>query len=89
MRGAWQLKDLRGPVDLYTDVYADIYVNDDTGEEYTRGDRVLFECGTEKLPLPELVESTGKFKFLLREPASMWSAEDSLREVMVQGLLNN
>lgn len=87
MRGAWQLKDMRGPVELYTDVCADIYVDTETNEEYVRGDRKLFECGADKIPLPELIEHTGKFKFLLREPKASWTAEDSLREIMVRGLL--
>lgn len=89
MIGAWQLKALTGPVDLYTRVCADIYVNTETGDEYIRGDYQLFECGTDKIPLPELVESTGKFKFLLREQSSLWTDSDSLREIMVQGFFNN
>ena len=89
MRGAWQLKDLKGPVELYTDVYADVYVNNETGEEYIRGERKLFECGVEKLPLPELIESTGKFKFLIKDQSAPWTAADSLREIMVQGFFNN
>lgn len=89
MRGAWQLKDLRGPVELYTDVYADIYVNCETNEEYLRGERKLFECGVDKIPLPELIEHTGKFKFLIKEQSAPWTAADSLREIMVQGLLSN
>lgn len=89
MRGAWQLKDLRGPVELYTDVFADVYVNCETNEEYLRGERKLFECGVDKIPLPELIEHTGKFKFLLRERSAPWTPEDSLREIMVQGLLSN
>ena len=89
MRGAWQLKDLKGPVDLYTDVCADIYVNAETGDEYLRGERKLFECGAEKIPLPELIEATGKFKFLIKDQSAPWTAADSLREIMVQGLMNN
>lgn len=89
MRGAWQLKDLKGPVELYTDVFADIYVDCTTGKEYVRGERKLFECGVEKIPLPELVENTGNFKFLLNDNNAPlnWSAQDSLKEIMVQGLL--
>lgn len=88
MRGAWQLKGMEGPVDLYTDICADIYVNCETDEEYVRGERKLFECGVEKTPLPELVENTGKFKFLVKNASAPWTATDSLREIMVQGLLN-
>lgn len=89
MRGAWQLKSLKGPVELYTDVCADIYVNFETNEEYIRGEYKLFECGTEKIPLPELIENTGKFKFLFRDNVGPfnWTTQDSLREIMVQGLL--
>lgn len=89
MKGAWQLKGLKGPVELYTNVCADIYVNTETGDEYLRGERILFECGKDKVPLPELIESTGKFKFLLKEQTAPWSTADSLREIMVQGLFNN
>lgn len=89
MTGAWQLKDLKGPVDLYTRVCADFYVNNETGSEYVRGEYKLFECGVEKLPLPELIESTGKFKFLVKEQSASWTASDSLREIMVQGFFNN
>lgn len=89
MRGAWQLKDLKGPVDLYTDIYADIYINTETGEEYLRGERKLFECGKERIPLPELVETTGKFKFMHKDTGSPWTAADSLREIMVQGMFKN
>lgn len=84
MRGAWQLKTLAGPVELYTDVCADVYVDTTTGEEYVRGERKLFECGSEKVPLPQLVEQTGRFKFLMRTQDAPWTAEDSLREIMVQ-----
>ena len=87
MRGAWQLRGFNGPVELYTDVCADIYVNCETNEEYLRGERKLFECGAEQVPLPELIENTGKYKFLLKGSSSPWSAEDSLREIMVQGFL--
>ena len=44
MRGAWQLKSLKGPTELYTNVCADIYVDTETNKEYTRGERKLFEC---------------------------------------------
>lgn len=87
MRGAWQLKDLKGPVDLYTNECADIYVDTETGAEYIRGERKLFECGAEQLPYPELVERTGKFKLFIREQKTPWTAADSLREIMVQGIL--
>lgn len=86
MRGAWQLKDLKGPVELYTDMYADIYVDTETGVEYVRGERKLFECGTEQLPYPELIEHTGKFKLFIKEQSAPWTAADSLREIMVQGM---
>ena len=86
MRGAWQLKDLKGPVDLYTNECADIYVDTETGAEYVRGERKLFECGTEQLPYPELVEHTGKFKLFVRDQSASWTAADSLREIMVQGM---
>ena len=89
MRGAWQLKDLKGSVELYTDICADIYVDTETGKEYIRGERKLFECGVEKIPLPELVESTGKFKFLIKNQSAPWTATDSLREIMVQSFFNN
>lgn len=89
MRSAWQLKDLRGPVELYTDVCADVYVDTETGNEYVRGERKLFECGDAKVPLPELVESTGKFKFLIKDQNASWTDSDSLREIMVQGFFNN
>lgn len=89
MRGAWQLKNLKGPVDLYTNICADIYINCETDEEYVRGERKLFECGVDKVPLPELVENTGKFKFMVKGATAPWTAEDSLREIMVQNLLNN
>ena len=85
MRGAWQLKDRKGPVELYTNVYADVYTNIETGEEYTRGKRKLFECGKDKIPMPPLVEDTERFHFFLYERAATWSAADSLREIMVQG----
>ena len=89
MIGAWQLKSLAGPVELYTRIYADVYVNNETQEDYVRGDYKLFECGTEKLPLPELIENTGKFKFLRHDNSAPWTAADSLREIMVQGFFNN
>lgn len=89
MRGAWQLKSLKGPVELYTNECADVYVDTETGEEYVRGERILFECGVEKVPYPELVEHTGHFKLLIREANAPWTAADSLREIMVQGLLKN
>lgn len=89
MIGAWRLKSIRGSTDLYTRVCADIYVDSETGEDYVRGEYELFECGAEKKPLPELVENTGKFKFMYHDKSAQWTAEDSLREIMVQGFLNN
>ena len=86
MRGAWQLKDLKGPVELYTGVHADFYVDIETGKEYARGEYKLFECGQDKVPLPELIENVGTFKFLHRDHSSSWTAADSLKEIMVQGL---
>lgn len=87
MRGAWQLKSLKGPVELYTNECADIYIDTNTGEEYIRGERKLFECGVQQVPYPELVEHSGHFKLFIRETRASWTAEDSLREIMIQGLL--
>ena len=87
MKGAWQLRSLTGPVELYTDIYADIYINEETGEEYTRGKRKLFECGVAQTPRPVLIETTGKFKFLLNDKTVPWTTKDCLREITVQGFL--
>lgn len=87
MIGAWQLRSLSGPVELYTRVPADFFISEDTGEEYVLGERKLFECSANNDPLPELVEQTGKFKLLFKDSQNAWTAEDSLREIMVQGFM--
>ena len=93
MRYAWQLIDENGqPADLWTNVYADVYIDVDTREEYTRGEAWPFETVRGDRPFPELIENTDKFQFIFpkRQKSTIQpQVETYLREIMVQGLFNS
>ena len=89
MTGAWQLKTLKGPVDLYTRKAVDIIKNIETGQEYVRGEWKLFEKAKNYQPLPPLVENDSKFQLINTESsiASKLTTEDYAKEIFVSTLL--
>lgn len=90
MTGAWQLKTLKGPVNLYTRKAADIIKNIETGQEYVRGEWKLFEKAKNYQPLPPLVEDNPIFRFIDTETSvsTKLTADDYARELFVKSLFN-
>lgn len=83
MIGAWQLKNLKGPVQLFTRIPADVITNIVTGEEYVRGDYVIFNCSWNNKKVPELVENMEHFKLFTKKGKDSMSGQEMLREITV------
>ena len=83
MRSAYQLRDLKGPVDLYTrraDV--DVIVDTETHKEYIRGKMVLFEKVKNYVPFPPLVEDNPRYQLVSEKAQRNFNKIDFLREMV-------
>lgn len=89
MRGAYQLKSLKGPSEFYTrQPYYDVFKDTQTGIEYTKGEYKLFEKVNDPTPLPQLVEDMdGRFQMFVIKRGKPITSEELLKEITVNNIL--
>lgn len=87
--GYWVLVDKKGNnTELYTRVYADVYLNKTTKEKYARGKITPFIRKGGKPEYPPLIEDTDVFEFI-NEPQKHRQGNVNIKEeIYVSKMLN-
>lgn len=90
MDGCWILLDeQQQETNMYTQCLADVYIEETTNKQYTRGPIKVFFERKKKLNLPPLIENTGGFKFYKKPAQKQYGKLSALEEIYVSTLLDN